>query len=230
MSAGRWRCRVREMTQTTTEVGLRVVGALVPDPRRPGSLRIMVQGRPLLTIPRDVAEAELLTPGQTLEPTQYERLCRAADEEAAFRTSLRLVERRPFSGRDLTRRLIMKGHSPRAAEAARVRAESLGLIDDRRFALHYVETRAVRGRGPLRLRRDLSALGVDRQVVDAVLSEALGSGGESGPQADALARKRLGQLKGLPRPVQRRRLLAFLGRRGFAGAAVSKMVGELLGS
>lgn len=190
----------------------------------------MVQGRPLLTIPRDVAEAEQLEPGQRLEAAQYERLCRAADAEAALRTALRLVERRPFSGRDLTRRLIMKGHSPTAAESARARAEALGLIDDRRFALHYAETRAARGRGPLRLRRDLAALGVDRAVVDSVLSEALGSDGAAGPQADALARKRLGQLKGLPKPVQRRRLLAFLARRGFAGFAVSKMVGELLGS
>lgn len=218
------------MTAIPTEAPPRVVGALVPDPRRPGSVRVMVQGRPLLTIPRDVAEAERVVPGQTLEPRQFERLCRAADEEAALRTALRLVERRPYSGRDLTRRLIMKGHPPHAAEAARTRAEALGLIDDRRFTLHYVETRAARGRGPLRLRRDLSALGVDRQVVDAVLAETLGSGGEAGPQADALARKRLGQLKGLSRPVQRRRLLAFLARRGFAGHGVSKMVGELLGS
>jgi len=124
---------------------------------------------------------------------------------------------------------VLKGHPPEAAEAARVRAERLGLLDDARFTLHYVQTRAARGRGPLRLRRDLAALGVERRLVDGAIAEAFGADGTEGPQADALARRRLLQLRGLPRAVQRRRLLAFLARRGFAGHAVTRMVGELLG-
>lgn len=188
----------------------------------------MVHGRPLLTIPAEVAERERLRPGTEIEGPLFDRLSRAADEEAAFRTALRFVERRPFAGQDLTRRLVLKGHPPEAAEAARARAERLGFVDDARFALHFVETRAARGRGPLRLRRDLAVLGVDRSIVDRTLVEAFGPDGSDAPQADALARRRLVQLKGLPRQAQRRRLLAFLARRGFAGHAVTRMVGELL--
>lgn len=218
------------MTATLSEVTpVRVVGAIVPDPRRAGSVRVMVLGRPLLTIPREVAERERLEEGLELGEALFTRLCRAADEEAAFRTALRLLERRPFAARDLTRRLVLKGHPPEAANAARIRAEHLGLIDDARYALHYAQSRAARGRGPLRLRRDLAMMGVDSRVVDQALTDAFGADGTEGPQADALARRRLSQLRGLPRPVQRRRLLAFLARRGFAGHAVTRMVGELLG-
>ena len=218
------------MTATLTEAPpVPVVGAIVPDPRRGGSVRVMVQGRPLLTIPREVAERERLDAGSELGEALFARLCRAADEEAAFRTSLRFLERRPFAARDLARRLVLKGHPPEAAEAARVRAERLGLLDDARFTLHYVQTRAARGRGPLRLRRDLAALGVERKLVDGAIAEAFGADGSEGPQADALARRRLVQLRGLPRAVQRRRLLAFLARRGFAGHAVTRMVNQLLG-
>jgi SOS response regulatory protein OraA/RecX len=64
--------------------------------------------------------------------------------------------------------------------------------------------------------------------VDRALLEAFGPDGADAPQADAVARRRLAQLRGLPRPVQRRRLLAFLARRGFAGETVSRMVGGLL--
>jgi len=189
----------------------------------------MVQGRPLLTIPREVAERERLEPGMVLTEPLLTRLSRAADEEAAFRTALRYLERRPFAARDLTRRLVLKGHPPPAAEAARQRAERMGLLDDVRFALHFVQTRAARGRGPLRLRRDLALLGVERGVVDQALTEAFGADGGDAPQADAVARRRLAQLRGLPHPVQRRRLLAFLARRGFAGHMVNRLVGELLG-
>jgi regulatory protein len=218
------------MTLTLTEQpSVRVVGALVPDPRRSGSVRVMVQGRALLTIPRDVAERERLEPGCELAEPLFSRLCRAADEEAAFRTLLRFLERRPFAARDLARRLVLKGHSPESAEAARTRAEQLGLVNDASFALHYIQTRGARGRGPLRLRRDLAAMGVERSVVDRALSEAFGADGADGPKADGLARRRLTQLRGLPRAVQRRRLLAFLARRGFVGHAVNRMVGELLG-
>jgi regulatory protein len=217
------------MTATASEApARRRIGAVVPDPRRAGSVRVVVGGHPLLTIPREVAEAEQLRAGQPLGAELYDRLCRAADEEAAFRTALRVLERRPFAGRDLSRRLVLKGHSPEAAAAAVVRSEGLGLVDDAKFTLHYVETRAARGRGPLRLRRDLALLGISRTIMDRALAEAFGADGADAPQAEALAQKRLTQLKGLPKPVQRRRVLAFLARRGFSGFGVSRMVGKLL--
>src|ERR1044071_5011464 len=119
------------MTATASEKAAgRVVGAVVPDPRRPGTVRVMVQGRPFLTLPREALEAERLAAGAALSEPAVARLCRAADEEAAHRTALRFLERRPFAARDLSRRLVMKGHPPEAAEAALTRLERAGLIDD----------------------------------------------------------------------------------------------------
>jgi regulatory protein len=214
-----------------SELTRRVIGALATDPRRPGSVRVMVQGRPLLTISRDIAAAEGLEAGTPLEEPLYTRLCRAADEEAAYRTALRVLERRPFAARDLARRLVLKGHPPEAAGAAVQRAERAGLIDDVRFTAHYVETRTARGRGPLRLRRDLAALGVERTLMDRALAEAFPEGADGlSPFVEPLARKRLAQLRGVPRSVARRRLSSFLARRGFQGAAVQQLVLRLLRS
>jgi len=209
--------------------GRLVIGAVVPDPRRPDSVRLLVEGRPLLTVPRNVAEEERLTPGLALDDPLYARLSRAADAEAAYRTGLRILEHRPFAARALTRRLVLKGHPPEAAEAARERLERHGLLDDVKYSVSFAETRGARGRGPLRLRRDLAALGVERAVIDRALAQAFGADGVDAPTPDALAKRRLGQLRGLPRPVQRRRLLAYLARRGFAGREVTALVGELLG-
>lgn len=217
------------MTATPSDVAVsRVISALAADPRRPACVRVMVLGRPLLTIPREVAAAERLERGMQLDEALLSRLARAADEEAAFQTLLRFVERRPFASRDLARRLVLKGHPSEAAAAAVARAERVALVDDARFTLHYVETRAARGRGQLRLRRDLSALGVERAVVDRALAEAFGPDGSGGPRVESLAQQRLAQLQGLAKPVARRRLLAFLARRGFVGSSVHQMVMTLI--
>src|ERR1051326_7866665 len=118
------------MTATESEPGARrVIGTVVPDPRRPVAVRVMVHGRPLLTLSREVVEAERVTAGAELPEPVYARLCRAADEEAAHRTALRFLERRPFAARDLARRLVMKGHPPEAAEAALPRLARAGVID-----------------------------------------------------------------------------------------------------
>jgi len=215
------------MTATKSEVEHRVIGALVTDPRRPDCVRVMVHGRPLLTLPRDIAELEGLTAGMPLGDPLYRRLCRAADDEAAYRTALRFLERRPFAERDLARRLVLKGHPPEAATAALERARRAGLVDDARYTQQYLETRAARGRGPLRLRRDLAALGVERGLVDRALLTMFPDGADPA-QVETVARKRLAQLGKLPRPVLRRRLLAFLARRGFAGDSVQRMVMALL--
>jgi regulatory protein len=218
------------MTATPSELTRRVIGALASDPRRPACIRVMVQGRPLLTISREIAAAEGLAVGTALEEPLYARLCRAADEEAAYRTALRLLEHRPFAARDLARRLVLKGHSPEATAAALQRAHAAGLVDDARFTLHYVETRAARGRGPLRLRRDLAALGVERTLVDRALLDAFPEGSAGIAEVvEPLARKRLAQLRGVPRAAARRRLQSFLARRGFQGDAVHALVLRLLG-
>jgi regulatory protein len=213
------------MTIAPTDRGDRgVIGAVVPDPRRAGSVRVHVDGRALLTLSREVAISEGLTAGMALEEPLYERLCRAADEEAAYRTGLRFLEHRPFAARDLSRRLVLKGHPPAAAQAALDRIQQQGLVDDVRFTRNYIETRSARGRGPLRLRRDLATMGVDRTVIDQALAEAFGSDGSNLPQVEALARRRAAQLKGLDHAVLRRRVLAFLARRGFAGSDINRLV------
>jgi len=219
------------MTATPSEVVpgyRRVVGAISPDPRRPGSVRIVVEGRPLFTLAAEAVSAERLAPGDVIDEGKFERLSAAADQEAALRTALRVLERRPFAARDLARRLVQKGHPVAAARAAMDKCAQLGLVDDSVFARHYVETRAARGRGPLRLRRDLAALGVERTIIDRTLTEVLGPDDTHYPDVEVLARKRLGQLKGLSTPVLRRRLMAFLARRGYGGDAVRQMVGRLL--
>src|SRR5438105_4752114 len=151
------------------------------------------------------------------------------DLAAACRAALRTLTRRAHARHDLGRKLIKKQHPPEAVEAALQRLEARGLIDDRRFAEQYATVRAARGQGPARLVKDLRAQGVDPRVAEESVRRALEDEGFTPEiEARAVAAKRARQLGDLPPLVRKRRLLAFLARRGYSGAAALEVVRELL--
>jgi len=200
------------------------ITALEPDPRRPEAVRIDIDGVRFGVVPKEVAAAEHLAVGRQLDEALQARLGVAADGEAAFRTALRALEARSFARGDLARRLQRKGHPRPAVDFAIDRVARLGLLDDAAFAGTYVETRAARGRGPLRLMRDLLAMGVERALIDRAIASHWPEGTDRTAVPLALAHKRAAQLGSLPRQTKRRRLVAYLARRGFTGRDISEMV------
>jgi regulatory protein len=204
------------------------ITALEPDPRRTGTVRIEIDEERFGSVPNEIAAAEALASGLAVSAELRARLTKAADEEAAYRTVLRSLERRGFARFDLGRRLRRKGHPNHAVESALEHAASLGLLDDAAFARNYVQTRTARGRGPSRLVTDLLAMGVERPLIDRAVAAEWGDGSDRAQVPKALAEARAARLSGLPAPVKRRRLLAFLARRGFTGREVTEMVGKVL--
>jgi regulatory protein len=207
---------------------LRRITALVAEPQGSGSIRIEVDGARFGSLPPEAVREERLRVGGELDDGLLGRLASLAEVEATYRTALRAVERRSFARADLGRRLRRKGHAPEAIERALGRLAEHGFLDDAAFAASYVETRAARGRGPLRLARDLAAMGIDRSVIDRALTAHGVSADTAGDVPRALAAKRAAQLGDLPRQVRRRRVLAYLARRGFSGREVTEMVGKVI--
>jgi SOS response regulatory protein OraA/RecX len=72
-------------------------------------------------------------------------------------------------------------------------------------------------------------MGVERPVIDRALAAHRADLGDRREVPLALAAKRAAQLGDLPRTAKRRRLLAYLARRGFSGREVSEIVGRLVG-
>ncbi len=132
-----------------------IIEGLVPDPRRRASIRIQVGGRPVWTVPSDVSGAG---PHRWCRPPgrAHGRLDRAADEEGAFRASLRALERRAHGRESSARSWSGKGIRRRRSRP-HSRLLGLGLLDDAEFVCAYIRARAARGRGPVRLRHDLAS-------------------------------------------------------------------------
>ena len=205
-----------------------IVHGLAPDVRRPGSTRVLVGGRPAWTVPADVVAALGLQEGQVLSGEAVSRLDAAAEEEGAVRSALRSLERRAHGATELGRKLGRKGHGKAAVESALARLDRLGLLDDLGFARVYIGARSARGRGPERLRRDLGMLGVAPELTRQALAELQAGVTDPLAQPRALARKRAAQLTGLPNEARRRRLAAYLARRGYRGSEVRGVLESVL--
>jgi regulatory protein len=203
---------------------------LAPDPRRPDYRLVEVDRGRFASLPADALIGLGLVVGSEIGPRVFARLQELADLEGAHRAALRALARRAHARHDLRRRLLQKQHPPAAVDGALARLAAQGLLDDTRFARDYADAKATRGggRGSARLIRDLLAQGVERRVVEEAVRAALADAGvDESTAVRAVAEKRAQQLSGLPAPVRKRRLAAFLARRGFQGPEVRAIVEAL---
>jgi regulatory protein len=133
--------------------------------------------------------------------------------------ALRLLGRRDYTRAELAERLTRRGYPAADIDAALQRLAGEGLIDDRRVAASFIRVASrVKGRGRLRIARDLEARGVDAAIVREAL-EALPE------EEDADAIERLLTRRNLPARltlVERRRLFQQLLRRGFPPDAIAR--------
>lgn len=126
--------------------------------------------------------------------------------------ALRLLAVRPRSRRELEVRLLRAGFESQEVAEELVRLESVGLLDDERFARAVVEHElSVRRGGRRGAASALMAKGVDRGTIERVVAETSGSDAE---RAAELAASRAPRLAGLPSEKAYQRLVAFLVRRG----------------
>ena len=94
---------------------------------------------------------------------------RSAEEEAALRRALGFLARREHSQAELHAKLRRAGHRREDAQRAVEELAERGLVSDLRFAGAFIRSRVERGSGPLRIRRDLEARGVDASTVDRLV-------------------------------------------------------------
>lgn len=206
-----------------------VLTDLAPDPRQPGYQVVEVDRGRFASLPTTALMSLGISCGAVLAPPVFSALQLLADIEAAYRAAVRAQTRRPHAREELRRRLLKKQHPSAAVDAALQRLVAQDLLDDRRFAEHFVATRAARGRGTVRLLQDLRRQGVDQRTAQQAVQAALASEGiDEAAALRSVAERRARQLGTLPQTAKRRRLLAYLARRGYRGADVRKVVEELL--
>ena len=142
--------------------------------------------------------------------------------------ALRLLELRGRSVREIRDKLKSKAVSSQDIDSVVSELLSLGLLDDEKFARDWIENRQhFRPTGVVRLRQELFAKGIDREIVDQAVREYKNNANEY-PAALDLAKRKMKLYRKLDADTARRRLAGFLARRGYEASVVSKVLKELL--
>lgn len=140
---------------------------------------------------------------------------------SAYGDGLQMLARRELSTAQLKARLLERDHPEEDADAAIKQLQETGALDDARVARTYAETALkVKGRGRLRIQRELNEMGIPRDVVAGALADTFGEVDERRLIAKAIAKKLRGRAK-IDTPGEYARVYQFLMRQGFSPAAVS---------
>ncbi len=161
--------------------------------------------------------------GEYLDDTEIDSLTARDEEERAYQRAARWLSQRPQSEYELRRRLSRLEFSAEAQEAVLARFRSSGLVDDQAFAEAWVENRSVfRPRSARMLRAELRQKGVPREAIEIVLEDF-----DDDQAAYDAARKVSDRWRQLSRDDFRKRLRAYLARRGFNFSTISPVVAQI---
>ena len=209
-----------------------------PDPR-PGTVtevavqardkervNVAVDGAHAFSLALEVAEREGVAPGLVLDRDRIDALLAVDSAARATAAALAFLGYRPRTEREVRDRLRERGHAPAAVEATIERLRGWRYVDDAGFARFWVEGRVEhRPRGRRLLEQELRQKGVDRETAREAVADA---DYDEVAAAVALARKRWPAYAADDPASARRRLGAYLQRRGFGWDAVRAALRDVL--
>ena len=151
-------------------------------------------------------------------------------KRTTYDRALDLLEARGRGVTELRRLLIQKGEPQPDVDDAIARLQRSGLLDDAMYARQFARSKALgAGFSRRRLQHELTKRGVAREVSDAAIEEVFEQEGVDDPASiERVARKKLKTLDKLDIPTQRRRLYAFLARRGYDSDDITRVTEALV--
>lgn len=140
---------------------------------------------------------------------------------SAYLDGLRLLGRRELSVKELRDRLLDREHPPDEIDRAIEHLLETHALDDARVARAYARTAAhVKGRGRLRVMRELSAMGIAKATAGEALAEVFADVDERALIAKALHKKMRGRSR-IANAAEHARLYQYLMRQGFTPAGIT---------
>lgn len=209
-----------------------VITAIVQVPRRPGRFELVVDGARLGPVSLDVIERLELAVGRSVAGFE-ERIEREAAGLRVYDRAVNLLAFRARSSAELGRALVRKGEPADLVARAVGRLQEQGLLDDAAFAESFTRAKVLGAQqSRRRVQQDLARRGVARAVTDAAIATVFEEEAvDQRAVVEQAARKKLRSLARLEPVVRRRRLYAFLARRGYDGEDIRRamaVVGEEL--
>ena len=137
-----------------------------------------------------------------------------------------LLKFRLRSEREIRQRLEKKKFNPEIIEEALVFLKEKKFIDDNYFVKAWIESRIKKPLGIRRLKTELRIKGIDKAIIDTKINETKKSYFEEDVVRE-IAADRLNKLKDIDPQKAKRRVYAYLLRRGFSPEVVIDVISQL---
>jgi len=171
----------------------------------------------------EIAAAHLRI-GQVLTAEEIVELKRQDSFESAKQQVFRFISYRPRSVAEVKRNLRKKTYDEAVIAEVLARMQELQLLDDRAFALYWIEQRETfKPRSQMALRQELMQKGVERAIIDDVLGAV-----DDTAVARKAAEKRTARWQHLPADQFHDKMGGYLQRRGFSYGVIREIIDEIL--
>ncbi len=201
----------------------RKITALKVQKRNPDRVNVYLDGEFAFGVSRIVSA--WLKVGQELNDQKIQSLQREDAEEVAFQNALKVLSFRPRSIFEVQKKLKDYGFDETVINSVLERLKQNGLLEDQSFAQTWIENRTVfhpRSRKLMAL--ELRQKGVPDEVVQNALAAGVV---DDETMAYQSAIQYVRRLRGLEWPEFRKKLSAYLLRRGFSFETVSPVVRQV---
>lgn len=214
------------MSEQGNETG--TITRLVRQQKDPDRVSVFVDGAFALGVHMDLVAEFGLAVGRRLTGAERARLAEADAVYRARAAAYACLAYRARTEAELRRKLREKGFDEAVITPVLDRLRSLGYLDDAAYARQFARARLDgKGHGPRRIRADLRRRGVAPALIEAALTDTVASD-DLLAQARRHAEKCRKRLARETDPRKRRRkLTAFLLRRGFDYETVRRVVDDV---
>lgn len=206
-----------------------VITAISSSPRRNGRFDVVINGSVAATLSIETIERLQLKVGAPVDERLDAVLQREAALVATYDRALNMLALRARSAAELRRLLLKKKEPADLVDPTIERLLRAGFLDDGSFARQFARSKLLgAGLSRRRVQQELARRGVARDVAESALADVVSE--EHVDEEDGLqrvAKKKLKSLERLEPAVQRRRLYAFLARRGYDSDDIARTLREL---
>jgi regulatory protein len=199
------------------------ITALQPQKRNKRRVSVFLDGGFVFGLSRETVKALGLREGMEVDRAELDRIALEEQRAQARNYAFLLLSYKARTTAELRQRLTRKGFSPDIVAATLDRLTELKMVDDAGFARQFAEDRVSIGhKGKRRVYAELLKRGINRPEIDSALAQAP----DELAAARDVAEKYANRNRRLEPAVLRRRLYAFLARRGFSPETIQQAMKE----
>jgi regulatory protein len=186
--------------------------------------RIFLNGKFAFSVHEDILVKYQLLKGTSMDGRLVEDIQKEDERHRAYLCAIRYLRSKARTAKEIEIRLMREGFGPEAIESAVSRLVEQGYADDRLYAKQLADRRLSGGKGRRWIKQELMHKGVADESIQQAIDEL--NAEMEWEAAYGIAKKRWERLR-VPVPERKRKVGAFLLRRGFPQSLAVRVIRKL---